>query len=408
MPRVLTFLFVVMLLASNVYSMTIDEAVGYVLKNNPEIQALRLEEEVAKGQLEKARLLLISNPEIEGDLSKKDKPKEEGGGKFTNYGIKLSQEFEIAGQRGLRIDIAEKDLSRIILEIKDRERTLTSEVKDAFVRALVSKRKVELTKDVVRLKGELLDFTKIKFKAGEVSGLEVNLAEVELSKAKRELLLAEREYRESLLTLQGILGLKPDAAFNVEGDLSLDAVSLPNKEGIKRLALQRPDIKAASVEMDKTAAAIRLANRLSVPNITLSGFYDRDEQRNTVGLSLSIPLPLFDRKQAERREAKARAEQARIKHAGLERTIDKEFEQAYSDLASAVEELSLFKKEILDKAAENLSLINLAFKEGKIGFFDVRLAQKDIIETQFAYLDTQLRLRLAINAIEKVIGGSLK
>jgi len=39
-----------------------------------------------------------------------------------------------------------------------------------------------------------------------------------------------------------------------------------------------------------------------------------------------------------------------------------------NDIISAIEELSLFRKEILVKAAENLNLLNLAFKEGKIGF----------------------------------------
>ena len=408
MPRILTFLFVVMLLASNVYSMTMDEAVSHALKNNPELQSLRLEDEVVKGQLERARLLLINNPTIEGEVSKKEKPIEEGSGKFTNYGVKLSQEFEIAGQRGLRIDVAEKELSRISLEIKDKERILTHEVKDAFVRTLASKRKVELVKDVVKLKEDLLNFTKIKLQAGDVSGLEVNIAEVELSKARAELLSATREYRESILNLQRLVGLKYDIAFKVEGEISPDIPPLPDKETLKKLVFQRTDIKAASVDTDKTKSAMRLANRLAVPNVTLSGFYDRDERRDAVGLSLSIPIPFFDKKQAERREAKARYEQAMIKLSGLEKTIENEFEEAYSTLTSSLEELSIFKKEILDKALENLSLMNLAFKEGKISFFDVRLAQKDVIETQFAYLGSQLRTMLAINAMERVIGGYLK
>ncbi|MHB8879900.1 MAG: TolC family protein [Thermodesulfovibrionales bacterium] len=408
MTRVLICMFLIMLLASSAYSMTMEEAVSYAAKNNSELQALRLEEEVAKGQREKARLLLVANPAIEGDLSKKDKPQEEGGGKFTNYGIKLSQEFEIAGQRGLRIDVAEKGLSKVILEIRDRERVLTFEVKDFFANALASKRKVELAKEAVKLQEELLDFTKIKLQAGDVSGLEVNLAEVELSKAKKELLSAGREYREALLALQGLLGLKPDNTFSIDGEMSLDILSLPDKESLKKLLSQRPDIKAASVDVDKTKSAVRLTSREAVPNITLSGFYDRDEQRNTVGLSLSIPLPLFDRKQAEKKESWARAEQAKIKSAALEKMVDKELEQAYSDLTSALEEVSLFKKEILDKAVENLSLLNVAYKEGKFGFFEVRLAQKDTIETQFAYLESQLRTQRAINAMEKVIGGSLK
>lgn len=408
MPRVLTFLFVVMLLASNAFSMRIDEAVEYALKNNPEIQALRLEEEVAKGQIERARLLLINNPTIEGDLSKKDKPKEEGGGKFTNYGVKLSQEFEIAGQRGLRIEVAEKGLSKVRLEIENRERILTNEVKDAFAKTLASKKKVELTKEVVRLKEDLLNFTKIKFQAGDVSGLEVNLAEVELSKTKRDLILSEREYKEALLSLQGLLGVKPDNAFRIKGELSAEMPSLPDKEKLQNLALIRPDAKAAVMEEEKSNAALFLIKREAVPNITLSGFYDRDENRNVAGLSVSIPLPIFDRKKAERKEAKTNAEQAKINRSGIEKAIEREFDQAYNAFVSSHEEISVFKKEILSKSLENLSLLNLAFKEGKIGFFDVRLAQRDAIDIQFSYLDAVLRAQQAIYAMERTIGGKLK
>jgi len=158
----------------------------------------------------------------------------------------------------------------------------------------------------------------------------------------------------------------------------------------------------------KTEAVIGLINKETVPNVTLAGFYGKDEQKNEVGLTITIPLPFFDRKQGERLEGRAKAEQAKIKVDGLKRTIEREIEQAYTALESALEELSIFKKEILNKAAENLNLLNLAFKEGKIGFFEVRLAQKETVDIQFAYLDSQLRMRIALNAIEKVTGGSLK
>lgn len=408
MSRIWFFAFLVIVLAAPAYSMTVDEAVDYALKNNPELQALRLEEQVAQGKLEKARLPLAFNPVIEGSLSKKGSPPE-GGERFTDYGARLSQELEIAGQRGVRIDVAKKEISRVGFEIKDRERTLVSDVRDAFAKAIAAKKKAALTKDVVRLKEELLGFTKIKFQAGDVSGLDVNLAEVELSKAKKDLLSAEREQRDASLFLQGIMGLKPDVSLNMEGDLPSETPHALLIEDMRmRVYAQRPDMTAASLETERAKSAIELVKKEAVPNITVSGFYDRDERRNIAGVAFSVPLPLFDRKQAEKKEARAKAEQSKIKEEGLKKTIGKEVEQAYSDLSAAVEELSLFKKEILSKATENLGLITLAFKEGKIGFFDVRLAQRDTIETQFAYLDSQLRAQLAINAMERALGGSLK
>jgi cobalt-zinc-cadmium efflux system outer membrane protein len=198
-------------------------------------------------------------------------------------------------------------------------------------------------------------------------------------------------------------------SFAIEGDLPSEAPALPDKEALKSLALShRPDSKAAAYEMEQTESALELAKKEAFPNITLSGFYDRDERRDVVGMEISVPLPFFDRKQAEKKQAFAIAEGAKIKTAGLKKTIEREIDQAFNDIASAIEELSLFRKEILVKAAENLDLLNLGFKEGKIGFFEVRFAQKDTIDAQFAYIEAQTRAQLALNAIEKITGGAVK
>ncbi len=402
-------IFLMLLLVVPAYSITVEEAVKNALTDNPDLQALRLDEDAAEGRLGKARLLLNNNPTIEGNISKKDRPEGEDGGAYTNYGFKLSQEFEVAGQRGSRITVAENEFARTQAEIKDKERVLIAEVKDAFAKVLAMKKKNGLAREIVSLKEELLGYTKIKFQAGDISGLDVNLAEVELSKAKRDFLQSEKEHREALLALQGLIGGSPDLSLSLQGDLPSDAPALPDKQAIKELASsRRPDAKATMFEVEKTKAALKLAKKEVVPNVTLSGFYDRDELRNVAGLGISIPFPLFDRKQAERKEAYARAEGAKIKSAGLQKTIDREVEQAVNDLATAIEELTLFKKEIIVKAEENLTLLNLAFKEGKVGFFEVRLAQKDTIDAQFAYIDARMKTQLAINAIEKTTGGALK
>ncbi len=408
MTRMIIVACVFLLSAHSAFAMTVVEAVEAALKNNPELQALRLEQGAAQGRLDQAGLLLRSNPVIEGSLSKKDTVPG-GGEKVTNHGFSLSQEFELAGQRGLRVDAARGGMEKAARDIQDKERVLMAEVRDSFAKSLAMKRKIELADEAVKLQEQLVGSASVKFDAGEISALERNLADVELGKAKRERLLAERERREALVALQSLLGLLPSIGFSVEGELPMEAPLIPDKEKLREItAAHRPDVKSAAAEAQQAKAAMKLAGREAVPSVTLSGFYNQDDKLNEVGVMLSFPLPLFDRKQADRKEAAAKAGQALIKQVFLERAIEREIDEAHANLVAAAEELSLFKRDILGKAMENLGLMNLAFKEGKFGFFEVRLAQKDTIDAQFAYLESQVRLQLALNALEKVTGGGLK
>ena len=407
MTRLIILACALSLSVQSAHAMTLNEAVETALKNNPEVQSVRLEKDAAQGRLDQAGLWLKRNPVIEGSLSKKD-TLPDGGEKVTNYEVRLSQEFELAGQRGQRVDAARSGMDKAAQDIRNRERVLIAEVKDAFARALAARRKKELAEEVVKLQEELVASATIKFQTGDISALEQNLADVELGKARRDRMLAERERREALLGLQELLGVKPSSSFSIEGELPSEAPAIPDKNTTQEVALQRPDVQSAAAEVQQARSAMKLAGREAIPSVTVSGFYNEDDRLNEAGVMLSFPLPFFDRKQADRREAAAKAGQALVKQASLERALDRELEEAHANLIAAAEELSLFKKDVLGKAMENLGLMNLAFKEGKFGFFEVRLAQKDTIDAQFAYLESQLRLQLALNAWEKATGGSLK
>ncbi|HEY3278807.1 MAG TPA: TolC family protein [Syntrophorhabdaceae bacterium] len=409
MSHIIPFVFFILISAGFAHAVTMTEAVGIGFANNPDLMALRQEAELAKAQLQKARLLLPANPLIAGTLSKKEKPSEAGTGNYTNYSLTLSQEFEVAGQRGVRIGLAEKNLSRVGFQIRDRERLLRYAIKDAFARAISLKNREELTRRVVGFQEELVDFTRIKYRAGSVSGLEVNLSEIELGKAKKDLFSVERELKEALLGLQGLMGVRSNPAFTVHGELSPEKFRVPAKEELmKRSAEMRPDMKVSVAEVDMSERAIDLAKREAIPNVVLGGFQTRDEERFDRGVLMSVAIPLFDRRQAERKRAEALALQARIRRSGLEKTLEREIDDAYNNLSLTLRELALFQKEIMNKSMETLSLLNFAYKEGKISFFEVRTAQKDTLEIQFAYLDTVLQAERWLHAVERAVGGEIE
>lgn len=396
------------LLANPVFAITLEEAVTTGLANNPEMQAFRYEEEVARGQMTKAKLPFLLNPVIEGGMSLKERPAEEPGGKFRNNRIGLSQGVEIAGQRGVRIDVATSNMERTRLEILDLQRKLKSDIKDAFAEAVFRRNREALFREYLRLQEELVDLVKAKFEAGDVAALEVNLSQVELARAQREVIAASTEYGNALLSLKNLIGLPETAPLVPEGELAAGLPVLPAREPLLARAADRTDLKAADAEIRRSQSAVSLIKREAIPNLTWSVFRDRDEDRNEWGAMLGISIPLFDRKQGERMETQARLSQARIREAGLKRKVETEINTSYAAAASALRELDLLKRAVLGRSTENLDLLQFAFREGKISFYDVRVAQREMFDSRNAYLQALLAADRAFNALEKSVGGELK
>ena len=89
----------------------------------------------------------------------------------------------------------------------------------------------------MKLQEELVASAAIKFQTGDISALEQNLADVELGKARRERMLAERERREALLGLQELIGDKTvHPTSPSKENCPSEAPPIPDKEKLRTLA----------------------------------------------------------------------------------------------------------------------------------------------------------------------------
>ena len=220
---------IIILFSGPAFALTMEEAVVTGLRNNPEMQAFRFEEDAAKGQMQKAKLPPFSNPVIEGGLSLKDRPPDEEGGRFLNNQISLSQRVEVGGQRGLRIEAATHNLARARMEIHDLERTLTADIRDLFAQALFLREKETLAKEFIQLQEELSRLVSVKYEAGDVAALEVNLSQVELARARRDRIAVSTAYKNALLSLKTLIGMASDAELTPD-DLAAGLPPLPDRE----------------------------------------------------------------------------------------------------------------------------------------------------------------------------------
>ena len=394
--------------AQELSPLTLTEAVRIARAHNLELLASRQELEIARGRLLRAQYPNQFNPEIATEVIDRSRGEPGERGNVTDFSVSLSQQFEIAGQREKRIDEAERQIFIAAQRAQDRERIVLAQVKDRFYRAHALNRRKDLLRQVEDLTRRLHTAAKLRFQAGEITKLEVNLAEIQLGQARRDTLIANRDYLNGVHELRHLLGKEFPAPLVLAEQLTVQPQIVDEQAVLHQALERRPDLQAARAEVGRIEAETELTRRLAFPNPTLSFLYREEERRDYLaGAAIRIPLPVFDRKQAELHQLASRKEQATYERQNVERLVHQEVQEALRTYNTAKAEVEVYEQDVLERAAENFQLIEVAYREGQINLLQLVVVQTNLVTAQLSYIDALNTYWQARVALERAIGADL-
>ena len=312
-------------------------------------------------------------------------------------------ELEVAGQRGLRIGEAERNLQRAEAGFQDFARTFQGRLARAFYQSVAARERLALQRSIEELNRNLLDVTKVKFDAGDVSALEVNVAVVRYGQTRKETFDAEENVTQAFLEIRRLIGLNDN--FVPEGQLD-SALTLPIAAVVLERALaRRPDLLARRYELQRAEAELTLVKRENIPNPTVGLSFIREGTGEKALLGgISIPFPVFNRRQGEIASLDARRLQIRSELAALEKEIRKEVDQAINRWQTAQRKIELYERDILEQTEENFRLLEAAYRERAIDLPRILIMGTDLVTARRSYLDALLSLREATISLEEISG----
>jgi cobalt-zinc-cadmium efflux system outer membrane protein len=384
-------------------SLTLQRSVELALERNASIQSARAEVAAARARLDGASVLLRSNPEVEGAAG----PRRSPDGRSTDFEIGLSQQVELFGQRGVRIDAASALVSATEATLESRRVGIAAEVREAFARRLAAAERLRLTDEALALAEEALGAAETRQRSGAASKIEVNAARSSLGRAVRERALSLHQDAASLGAFVVLVGLDPGAPVTLEGELS----SAPPGEApvvatlVERALAQRPDVRAARQEVEAARAERRLAGREAYPSPRLGVTYREEESARITQGVLAFDLPLFNRNQAERGVASARLVQSERALEALTRAVHSEVTVATARLAAAVTAAQAYTGGLLTGLEENMELVNEAYRAGKVGFFELLVIRRETLEARIGYIDALEELQSARAQLARALGS---
>lgn len=297
-------------------------------------------------------------------------------------------------KRELRLEVAKEGTSIGVAQQDDLKRTLLFNVRNGFVGVLQAKAVLKLTQDNLDYYDKVLDISRVRFKAGDIAQIDLDRLELQRLQYESDLQTAIVNLRTTKILLLALLNdHRPIDSFDVEGpyDFSEELLSI---EYYRKDALDtRPDLKAALLSVKQAESSHKLAEANGSTDPTFGAWYTHNASTNnpgatnTLGVSVSIPLRVFDRNQGEKLRTKIDIDRNEKLRQGAETQVYSDVDSAYAIVNSNVALLKPYRAKYLDQAVRVRDTVFFAYQHGGASLLDFLNAESDYRTVQLNYVN---------------------
>ena len=292
-------------------------------------------------------------------------------------------------KRELRLESAEKATGITVSSQADLERNLLFNLRSAFVGVMQAKAVLRLTVDNLNYWDQVLKISRDRFHAGDIAQIDLDRLELQRVQFESDMQTAEVNLRTSKIQLLMLLNDRtPIDQFDVLG-LYEYADQLAPLDEFRQIALDnRPDLRAAMQSVDKATTD----HRLAVSNGSTDPTFGFDFGRNPpidqyFGVSVSIPLRIFDRNQGEKLRTQLDIDRNQKLFDATQAQVFSDVDSAYAMVNSNLILLRPYKSKYLDLAVRVRETVRFSYEHGGASLLDFISAETEYRSVQLNYLN---------------------
>jgi cobalt-zinc-cadmium efflux system outer membrane protein len=314
-------------------------------------------------------------------------------------------------KRELRLESAQGATKVAVSSQSDLERTLLFNLRMAFVQTLQQKAVLNLAQENLTYYDHVLEVNRERYNAGAIARVDLDRLELQRVQYESDVQTAEVNLRTAKIQLLALLNDRtPVEQFDVTGpfDFSTQIVA---PDDVRQTALDtRPDLKAALQSVDKATVDHRLAIANGSTDPTLAAWYTYNPSFNnpfdhqTLGLSVSIPLRIFDRNQGEKRRTQLDIERNQRLADAARAQVFSDVDSAYATVKSTLVLLQPYKDRYLQQASSVRDTIAFSYEHGSASLLDFLNAQAEYRAVQLSYLNLVAAYLEGANQLNLAVG----
>jgi cobalt-zinc-cadmium efflux system outer membrane protein len=315
----------------------------------------------------------------------------------VEHSLQIAQTFDVSGRRELHQEAATRRVEAAAAGNAVRRIQVAAEIRRRFYETLLKQEVVRVTETWAARFAGVEGIVQKLARAGEASGYDRRriVREREATQARLAVESAELDHaRERLAALTGVPGHSAGAVTGV----LLPLPPPPIAAALGGLS-ERPDLRALSGRAEASDLEKRAAARTRIPDVTVGigpKWVDNGITReNGFMVTLSVPLPVFDRGQAGQKRAAAEALNARAEHGLARNRAEGELRGRHRQLERLMAAAREYRARVVAATPDLLRIAESAYRGGESTILELLDAYRGALESETTVLDLEWRAREA-------------
>jgi outer membrane protein, heavy metal efflux system len=393
---------------------TIEQAVQEALANNANLLAERFNVPLATARLVTARLRPNPVLTLDGDyldvLGTGFTPANNAGP--AEGSARVDFVFEGPGKRAGRVAVAELSRSVAELNLQNVLRGVILDVQNAFVDVLLAKDALALAEENQKTLEQVVEANRQRVQAGEQSAADLLRSRLAAMQFRNEAANASSRLHSARHRLELVMGRSAFVhQFDVKGPMRRDREHIEIQPLRARAQELRPDILSVVRDQARSAADLKLQLAQGKIDYTVGTQFHRQQSPtgtgSSLGLFLSVPLPVFNRNQGEVERVRLERQQLEQRLRAARNSAAADVESTYEQYAIATTMLSNLETDMLDQSRQIRRTAEESYRAAKVSLLEFLDAQRAYTDTMQSYNDARANYARSLYAMEAATGQNV-
>lgn len=387
---------------------TLDQAIDLAIAHNHALKATQTQ--IQQSQAQEVTAALRPNPTLTADtLFIPIEPQNFNSNTLSNvteFDASVSYLFERGGKRHRRMEAARDVTAQTRYQVSDAERALIFNTAQQFITVQLAESNLDLANQDLAGFQQTVDIARTQYKAGAISEGDLLKITVQLLQFQTDVSAAKVAKVQALANLREFLGYNAvPANYDVEGDLTYQPLQLNRDDLLLKALKKRPDLLAARQGVTAAESQYALAKANGKVDVTGALTYTHVADLSAMGVTVSLPLPIFDRNQGEIARTRYAMTGAQETAYAASDTVLTDVNSAYEAFSGNEEVVNLYTGGYLKQAQDSRDISEYAYHRGAASLLDFLDAERSYRATQIAYRQALASYLIAVEQLKEAVGS---